>query len=90
MTLPDLTCARHVRDGGIDAMAALNEALREALVGLAPEHHHDLKQAFGRVMAEVVETLINPAVRAFPELEPSEDLWRTVAIARASARASAA
>jgi hypothetical protein len=90
MTLPDLACARHVRDGGIDAMAALNEALREALVGLAPEHQDDLKQAFGRVMAEVVETLINPAVRAFPELEPSEDLWRAVAIARASARASAA
>ena len=88
MKLPTLASARHVRDGGIDAMAALDEALREALVDLDPQEQHELKRAFGDVMGELVETLINPAIRAFPELDASEDTWRAVARARAAARAN--
>jgi hypothetical protein len=90
MTFPNIDCARHVRHGGIDAMAALNEALREALVGLNAEDQHELKQTFGHVMAEIVDTLINPAVRAYPSLDPSDDTWLSVVRARAAARANAA
>lgn len=90
MTPPTVGCARLVRDGGIDAMAALNEALREALVGLAPQDQQALKRTFGEVMGEVVEKIINPAVRAFPELEPDEDTWATVAKARAALRSNVA
>lgn len=90
MKPPTITCARLVRDGGIDAMAALNEALREAIVGLAPQDQENLKRAFGRVMGEVVEEIINPAVHAFPELDPDEGTWIAVAKARAAARLNAA
>jgi hypothetical protein len=90
VTPPTIGCARLVRDGGIDAMAALNEALREAVVGLAPQEQQALQRAFGQVMGEVVEKIINPAVQAFPELEPAEDTWATVARARAALRSNAA
>ena len=90
MKLPNIDCARHVRDGGIDAMAALNEALRDALFGLSPEEQTDLKMAFGRVMGEIGEKLINPSVSAFPELEPNEESWVAIVRARAKARAHAA
>ena len=89
MTPPTINCARLVRDGGIDAMAALNEALREALDGLAPQDQEALKRAFGEVMGELVEKIINPAVHAYPELEPDEDTWVAVAKARAAIRSNA-
>lgn len=90
MTLPTLNCARLVRDGGIDAMAALNEALSEAIAGLATQDQERLKRTFGRVMGKVVEEIINPAVQAFSELEPDEGTWVAVAKARATARSNAA
>lgn len=71
-------------------MAALNEALQEAIVGLALQDRENLKRAFGRVMGEVVEEIINPALRAFPELEPDDGTWITIAKARAAARSKAA
>jgi hypothetical protein len=86
MTLPTIGCARSVRDGGIDAMAALNEALREAIVGLSPQDQQALQLTFGQVMGEIIEK----TAQAFPELEPSQDTWATVAKARAAARANAA
>jgi hypothetical protein len=89
MKPPHINCARIVRDGGIDAMAALNEALREALHGLSPQDQESLKLSFGRAMGEVVDALINPAVQAFPELEPDEATWTSVAKARARLRAAA-
>ena len=89
MTPPTIHSARLVRDGGIDAMAALDAALGEAIIGLAPQDQQNLKRAFGDVMAAVVEKLINPAVRAFPELNPDDATWATVAKTRASARSNA-
>jgi hypothetical protein len=90
MKPPNLNCALAIRDGGIDAMAALNEALREALVDLAPDQEQELKRAFGRVMATVVEELINPAIGAFPELEPDDATWVAIANARAQGRSNTA
>lgn len=89
LTLPTIECARAVRDGGIDAMAALDQALKEALDGLTPEQADALKLAFGRVMGELVTEIINPTFCAFPELEPDPETWIAVANARARARGDA-
>lgn len=88
MTPYTLESARAIRDGGIDAMAALNAALCDALDGMSPECSADLKITFGKVMGEVVLEIINPAIDAFPELAVDEAGWRAIAIARAEARSS--
>lgn len=86
MNLTDINRARIVRDGAIDAMTALNEALREAIDGVAEADRQSLKLAFGRAMGEISVELMHPSVNAFPELEPSEATWHSVAKARALAR----
>jgi hypothetical protein len=90
MTPPTLVCAQFVRDGGIDAMVALNDALTKAISGLAPQDQEDLKRTFGRVMGEVVTEIINPAIAAFPELGPDDTTWAAVAKTRAAERSSGA
>lgn len=69
-------------------MAALDEALREALIGVPSKFEQELKRAFGQAMAEVVEKLINPAVSAFPELELDEAAWVGIAKAKAMGRSN--
>jgi hypothetical protein len=86
LPLPSIDCARAVRDGAIDAIAALNAALVVALEGMPPEQARELKQAFGKVMGEAVFELINPAVRAYPELEPDPETWAAVVRERLAAR----
>ena len=88
MIPPTLNCARALRDGGIDAVAALNDALRAALVDLPRESESELKREFGQAMAIVLDVTVNPAVQAFPELNPDEATWINVAKARAGARAA--
>jgi ubiquinone biosynthesis protein UbiJ len=90
MKFPSLNCARIVRDGGIDAMAALDQALHEASQNLSRREQQDLKRIFGQVMGEVVVKIINPAAHAFPELELDENTWAAIAKARAEARSNAA
>ena len=89
MTPSTIDSARHIRDGGIDAIAALDHALREAMVGVSQQEQQALKTAFGKVMGEITVELINPAVRAFPELDPDESTWAAVARSRAAARSDA-
>ncbi|MTW14558.1 hypothetical protein GM658_28485 [Pseudoduganella eburnea] len=67
-------------------MAALNTALNLALDGLSPEESVELKTTFGKVMGEVVLELINPAIKAFPELAVDDKAWRDIAVAQAGAR----
>ncbi len=81
-----LQSAKALRDGGIDASAALNEALKDALIDLSPEAAREIKIAVGLAMAAIHEQTINPAVSAFPELEPDESTWNAVAIANARKR----
>ncbi len=71
-------------------MGALNQGLRDALVGLDEREQQELKLLFGRVMGAVAETLLNPAIAAFPELEPNEEIWNAVVKERAKARAESA
>lgn len=86
MNLPTLNSARAIRDGGIDAVAALDAALAEALADAPQDSHPQLKLAIGRAMAAVLDATVNLAVRAYPELEPSEETWVAIAKARAAAR----
>jgi hypothetical protein len=89
MTTTSLSSARYVRDGGIDAMAALDDALGHAIVGLPARERHELKVAFGQIMGEITVRLINPTLSAFPELKLDEASWAEVARARAAARLDA-
>lgn len=88
MIPPTLLCAQLVRDGGIDAMAALNDALAKATVGLAPQEQADIKRAFGRAMGEVVTEIINPAIAAYPELALDDSTWAAIAKTKAAERSS--
>lgn len=69
-------------------MAALDDALANAVASIPAAAHRDLKQAVGRVMATIMAEVIHPAVSAFPELEPSEEAWRAAIKERVSARAA--
>jgi len=89
MNLPTVDCARAVRDGGIDAMAALDHALNRAVATLPAESRQALTHAFGQVMGHITHDIIQPAVRAFPELDPDEATWAEVARARAVERSNA-
>lgn len=89
MSPPTLGCARAVRDGGIDAMAALDSALHGALAGLPADQASQLKRVFGQVMGEIIFALINPAVAAFPELKPDNATWAEIARTRAAIRSGA-
>jgi hypothetical protein len=67
-------------------MAALDSALPAALLGLSDEQARELKRMFGNVMGEIVEQIINPAVKAFPELETDAITWCQIAKERATLR----
>lgn len=80
-------CAKALRDGGIDATAALDHALSLAMAQAPEAFHSELKLAVGKAMAAVMEQMLAPAIRAYPELEPNDTTWRAVALERARARA---
>lgn len=86
MATLSIASARAMRDGGIDAMAALNTALINALVGIPEEDSVELKLTFGKVMGEVILEIINPAIQAFPELAVDESAWSVIARAQAGER----
>jgi len=88
MSFPTLDCARVIRDAGIDAMSALDSAVREAIAGLPPEEQTKVKRAFGEAMGGIVDSLINPAVHAFPELDTDQATWSAIAVKRAAMRAN--
>lgn len=81
-----IATARAMRDGGIDAMAALNTALVNALVGIPEEESAEMKLTFGKVMGEVIFELRNPAIRSFPELGVDDSTWSEIARAQAGER----
>lgn len=89
MTLT-LDAAKAIRDGGIDALAALNDLLQEALPHLTEAQQDDLTRITGKAMGMIVMDLINPAVKTYPELEPEQKTWKTVARETASRRAAQA
>lgn len=83
-----ISCAKVLRDGGIHAVAALNAALAHALEEIPSERQQEIKHAIGRAMAAVLDETVEPAVRAYPELEPDDTTWTSVARARAAGLAA--
>jgi|EndMetStandDraft_4_1072995.scaffolds.fasta_scaffold60605_2 hypothetical protein len=83
-----LEAARLLRDGCIDAAAALNEALSDALKALPADDRSAWAQATGRAMAEVFEHVLNPVIAEFPELEVDEAAWVGIARDQAAKRAA--
>ena len=70
-----LNAARMLRDGGIDACAALNSMLIEVLAEFPGEQHREIKLPIARLMAAIFDETVNKAVAAYPELNPSEEVW---------------
>lgn len=70
-----LEAARELRDGGIDACAALNHALADTLTHLPIEKHAEVKLSIGRAMAAILDETVHQAMSAFPELEPNDETW---------------
>ena len=50
MTFATVDSARLIRDGGIDAKAALDAVIFEAIAGLSPQEQQFIKRAFGEAM----------------------------------------
>jgi hypothetical protein len=76
MTFPTLSCARAIRDGGIDAAAALSTSLADALANAPADSHDAIKHAIVHAMAAVLDKTVNVAVRLYSELEPDEQTWQ--------------
>jgi len=87
MNFTRIDSARAARDGGIDAIAALDAAILPALAGMSEDEAMQLKRTVGHLMGEVIDRLVNPAIRAFPELAVNEQTeWSGIARGRARAR----
>lgn len=83
-----LEAARSLRDGAIDAAAALDDALRDAFKDLAPQNRSTWARATGRAMAAIFDEVLNPVIAAYPELEADQSAWVAIAQARAGKRSS--
>ena len=84
---PTREAARAIRDGAIDASAALDAAVANALRHLPTADHAPLKRAVAQVMGAIVLDLLNPAIAAHPDLEIDDAEWAEIARSRAAARA---
>ncbi|MBD8879415.1 hypothetical protein IHE49_02850 [Rhodanobacter sp. 7MK24] len=69
-------------------MAALDHALNGALEGVPDEFHREIKLGIGRAMSAIMDETINPAIQAYPELNPSKETWVSIAKIRVRARAT--
>jgi hypothetical protein len=88
MKLGSLAAATLVRDSGIEAMDALNSLVVEVGSTLSEDDNKALRLAIARSMDAILENLVNPALREYPELDVDEDTWGEIAITRARARLS--
>ena len=84
--MPTRACAEALRDGGIDAVAALDDALALALHDVPEDHQAEIKRMIGNAMSGILDVTLRPAIRAFPELEPDEATWKAIVLARAASR----
>jgi hypothetical protein len=85
MKVPNVECARAVRDGCIDAMDALNEVLKIEKQ-LSAEERRGLRRALAGAADVILTELVNPALRDFPDLEEDEERWGEIAIEHARRR----
>lgn len=88
MKLGTLKGATVVRDAGIEAMDALNSLVLEISGTLPEAESKALRLAIAKSMDSILQNLVNPALKEFPELDVDEDTWGDIAVARARARLS--
>jgi DNA-binding transcriptional LysR family regulator len=86
MRLPDVECARIVRDGGIEALDALNAIVTDAASQLSPAEQRQLRRAVATAMSCILDALVNPALKQYPELDVDEDTWGAIAASRSRSR----
>ncbi len=80
MKITNSSLARLVRDAGIEAMDALNAILAEAAPHLSTEEEErELRRAIAMAMSAILDNLVNPALRDYPELDVSDDQWGEIA-----------
>ena len=79
--------AKALLDGGIDATAALNDALKRALLHSPEASHAELKKAVGHAMAGILEATVNVAVQTYPDLKPDAETWAAIVRESAARRA---
>jgi hypothetical protein len=87
MKLSNANFARVVRDAGIDAMDALSAILTDAAT-YAPsaDEEGDIRLAIARSISAILDNIVNPVLRNYPEFEVGEDSWGTIAADRARER----
>jgi hypothetical protein len=83
-----IEAAMALRNGGVDAVAALDSALAAALPFVEEPSRDVVKLCVGRAMASVLAETVEPAIRAYPSLELSSDAWQALAIQAARSRAA--
>lgn len=69
-------------------MAALDQMLIHTPKYLPATQHDGIKRITGRLMGAVAMETINQAIKAFPELNPDEETWVSVAISKGLGRSS--
>lgn len=86
MNIPNENVAKLVRDGGIEAMDALNAIVEDASPHLSAAEQKELRLAVARTMSSILDNIVNPVLRAFSELDVDEDTWGAIAMARTRSR----
>jgi DNA-binding transcriptional LysR family regulator len=86
MRLSNAEVARLVRDGCFEAMDALNAVLVEAAPSMSPGEEKEIRLSVAKAMSSIIDNIVNPLLRDHPELDVDEDLWETIAVARARGR----
>lgn len=84
-TVPVPTLVR-IRNGAIYALDELSLLLEEAEHALPEERRPALRRAVARASSSILEELINPLVREFPEVDLGDEEWETVALDRRAKR----
>jgi DNA-binding transcriptional LysR family regulator len=86
MKLTRVETARLMRDAAIEAMDALNAIIVEAEPHLSEAESEELRLAVARSMSAILDNIVNPVLKEYPELEVDEDSWGDIAATRARAR----
>ncbi len=89
MKFGTVEAARVVRDASIEAMDALNSVVVEVAPLLSEAGSKDLRLAVARSMTAILDNLVNPVLKEYPELDVDEDTWGDIATGRARARLTA-
>jgi DNA-binding transcriptional LysR family regulator len=79
MKLPDTDTAKIVRDKCIQAFDVINDVYVEVEGRLAEEDRRDFRLAVGHTMAAILENLLEPTLKQYPEWEVDTAQWREIA-----------